>query len=204
MSDWYARKLAELQGAPLPSAPAPVQPPQYPPTAPLGHPGALPAHMAPYAPPPQPAAAPQTPGAHVGAQPGQVPQAFYSYNAETGAQVADDGHVAALYNSAATTGGSQLVKSNSTTCPNCNGGNYFTVQEGGVFSKATGTTVRAMQCADCGFPKVQAGSTGGALAGQRGGGGPAKAARQLPANHRVTVAVEGGGTATFEPPTGAR
>lgn len=199
MSDWYARKLAQIQGRqPAP----PTQQPQQP--GPM-LPGQLPAHLAPYASPPvqpQQQAPAQTPQAFVGAQPGQQPQQFYSYNAETGAQVADDGHVAALYNSAAQTGGSREVKENSTTCPNCSGGNYFTVQQGGVFTKS-GQTVHAMQCADCGFPKVQSGSQGGALGTARSSG-PARQARQLPPGHRVTVAVEGGGTATFEPPTGAR
>ncbi len=200
--DWYAQKLAELQGR-VPAGP--VGAPQYPPVAPPLQPGQLPPHLAPYATQPQPGLGYQgpagTPAAAPVAPPGQ--QQFFSYNAETGAQVADDGHVEMLYNSAAQTGGSKIVKNNSTNCPNCNGTNYFTIQEGGVFSKVHGGKVNAMQCADCGYPKIQAGSQGGALSSSRGGG-PARAARQLPANHRVTVAVEGGGYATFEPPTGAR
>lgn len=197
MNDWYARKLAQIQGQPA----APVAQPQQP--QPL-LPGQLPAHLAPYASPPvQPQqAAPQTPQAFVGAQPGQVPQQFTSYDAQTGAQVADDGTIAALYNSAAQTGGSKVVKENSSICPECNGGNYFTIPGGGVMNRE-GHRVQAQQCADCGYPKTQAGSHGGALQTARSQG-PARPARQLPANHRVTIAVEGGGTATFEPPTGAR
>lgn len=198
-SDWYARRLAQIQGQ-QPPPPAAVEPPRHAaPQQPL-LPGQLPPHLAPYATPPAQQAAPQTPGAFVGPQPGNVPQQFYSYNA-AGAQVPDDGHVALLYNSAAQTGGSKVVRENSNVCPNCNNPTYFTIQEGGVFSKAVGGQVKAMQCSTCNYPKVQAGSHGGSLGSARSAG-PAKQARQLPANHRVTVAVEGGGYATFDPPTG--
>lgn len=191
-SDWYARRLGQ-------SAPQPA-PPQYPPTAPL-QPGQLPPHLAPYAVPSTQPPQPNTPGSHQDTVPrGQ--QEFTSYDAATGAVTADDGTVAMLYNSAVQTGGSQVVKQNSSQCPNCNGGNYFTIAAGSVFSKSTGTKVSAMQCADCGYPTVQAGSTGGALASARSGG-PAKAARQLPANHRVTV-MDGSRAVTFEPNTGSR
>lgn len=210
-ADWYAKRLAQGRGGH-----APPQAPQYPPTMP---PGQLPPHLAPYAhpAPPQPAqGTPQAPPAGYGQQhapmnPAEVLQMIQSgqirgtsYTAE-GAQVADDGHVAMLQY-AATTGGSKQVRDNSETCPNCHMDTLFTIQSGGVWSKAVGGSVKAQQCGSCGWPKVQAGSTGGALSGSRGGGGPATPARQLPANHRVTVAVEGGGYATFEPPTstGAR
>lgn len=201
-ADWYAKKLAGLRG---PAAPAP---PQYPPTTP---PGQLPAHLAPYAQPPvdpRYAAQPQPGNGQYGPQgtPQAAPtqpsgQQFTTYDANTGAAVADDGHVALLVNSVAQTGGSNVVKNNSTACPNCGGGNYFTIQEGAVFSKATGGRVMAMQCADCNYPQVQAGSTGGALQSARSGG-PARAARQLPAGHRVSVVGEGGQQLTFAPPGG--
>lgn len=199
-ADWYARRLAEIQGQ-NPPPPAQVQPPPaaHPAQQPL--PGQLPAHLAPYATPPMhPQAAPQTPGAHVGPQAGQIPQQFYSFN-ENGQQVADDGHVALLYNSAAQTGGSKQVKENSGICPNCNEATYFTIPTGGVMNK-DGQTVRAMQCSTCNYPQVQSGSQGGTLATARGDGGPAHRARQLRRDHHVTVAVEGGGYATFEPPGG--
>lgn len=198
-ADWYAQKLAELQGR-GPAGP-PVGAPQYPPTLP---PGQLPSHLAPYATQPQAGLGVQGPAGTPLVGP-QMPagQHFYSYNAETGAQVEDDGHVALLYNSAAQTGGSKAVRENSTVCPNCNRDTLFVVQEGGVFSKLTGTTVKAQQCSYCNWPKIQSGSQGGSLATARSAG-PAHKARQLPSTHRVTVAVEGGGYATFEPPTGAR
>lgn len=192
MSDWYARKLAELRGgAPAP----PVGPPVYPPTA---APGALPPHLAPYAQPVhQPGLGHQGPHGTPQAPPAPQPQVYTSYDANTGAQVQDDGTIAALV-AAAQTGGSAAVKAGSTTCPNCGGGNYFTVAEGGVFSRSANAKVHAMQCADCNYPQVQAGSTGGALQNARSGG-PAKAARQLPEGHRVTVIGEGGRPQTFEP-----
>lgn len=199
-SDWYAQRLAQIrQGQSAP--PTTHSAPQYPPVAPPA-PGQLPAHLAPYAPPPQ---YQQTlPG---GGPPQQQqappPQQFTSYDANTGAQTVDDGTIAALYNSAVATGGSTVVRNNSSQCPNCNGSNYFTIQEGGVFSKQTGGRVNAMQCADCGYPKVQAGSSNGALQGTRSSG-PARAARQLPPDHRVSVTLPGGQQATFDPPTGSR
>lgn len=206
MSDWYARKLAELQGR---QAPPPPGPPQYPATQPLA-PGQLPPHLAPYAVPPAPAqyaAQPQPGNGQYGPQgtpqapPPQHPQQqFTSYDANTGAQVADDGTIAALV-MAAQTGGSREVQQGSSSCPNCGGGNYFTITGKGTFSRAAGGVVHAMQCADCNYPQVQAGSHGGALQGARSGG-PAKAARQLPAGHRVSVVDEGGRTVTFDPPTG--
>lgn len=207
MNDWYAQRLAQIraQQAGQPATPA-AGPQHYPPTG-------LPAHLAPYAAPQQPApyaAQPQpgngqygpqgTPQAPPAAPPGQQ---FTSYDANTGAQVADDGTVAMLYNSAAQTGGSTIVKNNSTGCPNCGGGNYFTIQEGGVFSKSAGGRVNAMQCADCNYPQVQSGSHGGSLGTARSAG-PAKQARQLAPGHRVTVVADGGGQVTFEPPTGSR
>lgn len=208
--DWYAQRLAQARQEQY-GTPAPQTAPQYPPIAPPA-PGQLPAHLAPYAQPqpqqqyatqPQPGNGQYGPQGTPQAPPAQPPgQQFISYNAETGAAVADDGHVALLYNSAAQTGGSNVVRQNSTQCPNCAGGNYFTVQEGGVMNR-DGHTVRAMQCADCGFPKVQAGSHGGALGTARSAG-PAKAARQLAPDHRVTVTLPGGQTATFDPPTGSR
>jgi len=137
-----------------------------------------------------------------GAAPQQQPQAYYSYDANTGAQVADDGTIQMLAESALRSGGSTIVRENTTQCPNCYENTYFDVQEGGVFSKAVGGIVHAKQCASCGYPKVQAGSHGGSLATARSSG-PARQARQLPRDHRVTVAVEGGGYATFDPPTGA-
>lgn len=194
MNDWYERRLAQIAGQ-RPGAP---QQPARPPAQPL-LPGQLPPHLAPYATPQ--AAPPQTPQAFTGAQPGQQPQRFISYDANTGVAVDDDGTVALLYNSAVQTGGSKSVREHSAQCPNCNGSNYFTLMEGGVFSKAAGGTVNAMQCADCGYPKVQAGSQGGALGTARSSG-PARKARQLPADHRVTVQLPGGGEATFEPPGG--
>lgn len=196
--DWYARKLAQARGQSTPPAATPPAPgpAQYPPTQPLA-PGQLPPHLAPYAQQvPQAPQQPQQPQEHL--PPAQ--QQFTSYNAETGAMVADDGHVAALVNAAAT-GGSKEVKEGSSICPNCGGGNYFTVA-GGVFSKVAGGKVSPMQCADCNYPAIQAGSTGGALGGSRSSG-PAKAARQLPAGHRVTV-LDGSRPVTFDPPTGAR
>lgn len=210
MSDWYARKLAELQGQPAaPAAPAaPVQAPQYPPTAPPG-PAPLPPHLAPYAPPPvqppyqgqpQPGYGAQGPAGTPQQPPAQPPgQQFYSYDANTGAQVADDGHVALLYNSAAQTGGSQLVKANTSQCPNC-GGRLFakTVSENGMPLR----TPAMAQCGDCNWPVVQAGSHGGALSSTKGSGS-ARPARQLPANHQVTV-MDGNQAVTFQPPTGAR
>jgi hypothetical protein len=60
-----------------------------------------------------------------------------------------------------------------------------------------------MQCADCNFPSIQAGSQGGPLGSARSSG-PARAARQLPSDHRVTVSLPGGGQATFESPQGSR
>lgn len=198
MSDsWYTRKLAELRGQPV--HPAPVAQPQYPPTQPLA-PGQLPPHLAPYAQPSQYAQPAPQPGQQ---QPPQLPQhqpQYTSYDANTGAQVADDGTIALLVG-AAQTGGSQVVRANSNACPNCGGGNYFTVTEGGVFSKAAGGRVNAMQCADCNYPQVQAGSHGGALQSARSAG-PAKAARQLPQGHRVTMTGEGGQQLTFDAPTG--
>lgn len=190
MSDYYARKIAELRGQQQP-APAPVGQPSYPP---VSLPGQLPAHLAPYAQPP----APQTPQAFVGAQPGQVPQHFFSYDANTGAQVEDDGTVALLYNSAAQTGGSKLVRENTSKCPNCGGTMFARAHsENGMPLR-----VPAMpQCGDCNYPVVQAGSTGGALASAKGGQGPAQAARQLPRNHRVTV-LDGSTSMTYEPPGG--
>src|SRR4051794_5787379 len=102
-ADWIARRLAQIQQEQgQQPRPQPAAAPHYPPTAPPA-PGQLPAHLAPYA---QQPAAPQTPQAFVGAQPGQAPQQFTSYNA-AGAQVPDDGHVALLYNSAVQTGGSK-------------------------------------------------------------------------------------------------
>lgn len=204
MSDWYARKLAELQGAPAAPAapPAPVQAPQYPPTA-------LPPHLAPYAAPPVQPPYQGQPAPGYGAQgpvgtPQQPPaappgQAFYSYDANTGAQVADDGHVALLYNSAAQTGGSAAVKAATSRCPNC-GGNLFqrTLAENGMPLR----TPASPQCGDCNWPVIQSGSQGGALGGSKGSG-PARAARQLPANHQVTV-MDGSQAVTFQPPTGAR
>ena len=204
--DWYARRLAQARG----QQPAP-QPPQAPTNLPAG-PGQLPPHLAPYAtqqpqqpPPGTPQAMPQgygQPRAPMSpaevlemVRTGQINNTSYTGD---GAQVADDGHVAMLAY-AASTGGSKQVKSHSEACPNCYKDTLFTIAEGGVWSKAVGGSVHAKQCGSCGWPKVQAGSTGGALAGAKSGG-PARPARQLPANHRVTVAVEGGGYATFEPP----
>lgn len=198
VSDWYARKLAELQGRQ--SAPAaPQQQPMYAPPPGALAPGQLPPHLAPYALPQPPQQVVQQPMPGAPQYPGQQPQ-YTSFDANTGAQVADDGTIAALA-AAAQTGGSTVVKSNSTSCPNCGGGNYFTIQEGGVFSKAVGGRVNAMQCADCGYPQVQAGSQGGALQGARSGG-PARSARQLPRDHRVSVIGEGGQTLTFDAPSG--
>jgi len=198
MSDWYARKLSELRGQPLVPGP-PASAPQYPPTQPLA-PGQLPPHLAPYAQPSQYVRQAPQPGQDPASQPPSQQPQYTSYDANTGAQVADDGTIA-LIAGAAQTGGSRVVQQNSDSCPNCGGGNYFTVQEGGVFSKSTGSRVHAMQCADCNYPQVQAGSHGGALQGSRSAG-PARAARQLPPGHRVTVIADGGQQVTFEPPTG--
>lgn len=201
MSDWYARKLAEMRGTPAPPPAGPPGPAQYPPTQPL-LPGQLPAHMAPYAQPSQYA----QPQPQQQQQPQQLPQApqqqYTTYDANTGAQVADDGTIGLIVASASN-GGSNAVKQGSSQCPNCNGGNYFTIPEGGIFSKSAGGKVNAMQCADCNYPNIQSGSQGGALTGSRSQG-PAKAARQLPSNHRVTVNLPGGGQATFDAPTGSR
>lgn len=201
-ADWYAQKLAQARQQPAPTAPPTGQPPHYPPVAPPVAPGQLPPHLAPYASPPQ-AYQPPAPGTpqDPAYQQGQ-PSQYFSYDAQTGAQVADDGTIKMLHDSAARTGGSTVVRANTTQCPNCFKDTFFEIQEGGIFSKLAGGTVHAKQCASCGFPKVQAGSTGGSLASARSSG-PARQARQLPSNHRVTVAVEGGGYATFEPPTGA-
>lgn len=190
MSNWYAERLAQIQGRTAPPPPA-VQPPQYPPTAP---PAQLPAHLAPYATPQQ-----QNAPGHYPPQPGQVPQSFHSYNAETGAQMQDDGTIALLYHAAADTGGSALVKANTSVCPNCNGTMYArTLAENGMPLR----TPAMPQCGDCNYPVVQSGSQGGAIKSSTRADGPPRRARQLPNNHRVTVMTEAG-MQTFDAPTGA-
>lgn len=193
MSEWYAKRLAEMQGRPQ-TQPAPaVQAPQYPPTAPVPN-TQLPQHLAPYATPQQLNA----PG-HYAPQPGQVPQAFHSYNAETGAQTADDGHVELLYHAVADTGGSTIVKANTSVCPNCGGTMYARIHaENGMLLR----TPAMPQCGDCNYPVVQSGSQGGAIKQSTRADGPPRRARQLPSNHRVTVMTEAG-MQTFDPPTGA-
>lgn len=190
--DWFARKLAE-RGATRPVAPPAATPPRAP--------GALPAHMAPYAPQPQPVGdyaqqGPEGTPAAPPAVPAGQPQ-FTTYDAATGAAVADDGHVAALYNAAIQTGGSRGVKEAASQCPEC-GGTMFARDraENGMKLRMPA----APQCVDCGYPVVQSGSTGGAL-GHAKSSGPAQRARQLPAGHQVTV-MDGSQAVTFAPPTG--
>jgi len=189
--DWFARKLAEKSGRPV------MQPQQLPPTQPR-QPGALPAHMAPYAVQPTPSEyGSQGPvGTPEAAPVAPQGQQFISYDANTGAQVADDGHVAMLYNAAAQTGGSRAAKAAASQCPEC-GGTMFARDraENGMPMR----TPAMPQCVDCGYPVVQSGSRGGAL-GSAKGSGPARMARQLPPQHQVTV-MDGNRAVTFQPPT---
>lgn len=184
--DWYAQRLAQARTPAQPQQ----QPPQYPPTQ-------LPPHLAPYAAQPQPGLGQQGPAGTPTAPPQMAPgQQYYTYNAQTGAQMADDGHVALLVNSAVQTGGSAVVKANTSQCPNCGGTMYAkTMSENGMPLR----TPAMSQCGDCNYPVVQAGSHGGALRSAKGSG-PAHAARQLPSNHQVTV-MDGTHAVTFAPPS---
>lgn len=171
-SDWYTRALGKMR------APAPPPPPGS--TASL-HYAAL-APGAPYAPAQQP-------------QP--QPHGYTTYDANTGAQVADDGHVAMLIQAAESTGGSKRVRENSGICPECASPNYFAraFTENGMPMRMPA----APRCYDCGYPVVQAGSArGGATSARRSG--PAQRARQLPASHTVTM-LDGSVPVSF-PPSG--
>ncbi len=159
-SDWWARAIGR------------AAPPSAPPTGSTAAPRAYPATPPPQGyqqPPPQQ----QTQG-----------QGLFSYDAQTGAQVADDGHVAMLINAAAQTGGSKKVRENSSTCPECGSGNYFARKytESGMPMRMEA----APRCYDCGYPVVQAGSGRGSANTARSDG-KAQPARQLPRNHAVTV-----------------
>lgn len=123
-----------------------------------------------------------------------TPPPLTTYDANTGAQVQDDGFMSRIANAALTTGGTQKVKENSGKCPECGSGNFFARKY-----TENGMTLRieaAPRCFDCGFPVIQAGSAhGGATAARNEG--PAHSARQLPHGHQVTVQ-EGGRSYTFD------
>ena len=91
--------------------------------------------------------------------------------------------------------GAQLTQQ-SQTCPNCNGPNLFIIGTGGVMGP-NGQQVRPMICDDCGYPRPQAFSKGGAgnLAKVVGSAQPA---RQLAPGHVITVKGEGGGDVTLQ------
>lgn len=157
-SDWWARAMGR---AAQPSAPPPGST-----AAPRTYPGAPPYQQAP--------------------PPGEQPpiQGLYSYDAQTGAQVADDGHVAMLINAAAQTGGSRAAREGSSNCPHCNSGNYFARNR--TENGAPMRNPASPRCYDCGYPVLQAGSPGGPANTVRPSG-EAHRARQLPRNHAVTV-----------------
>jgi Zn ribbon nucleic-acid-binding protein len=177
-ADWWAKKLATTPATrPAPSVPV--------------YPGAVQQPVA-----PQVGAHPLLPGQLAAAQQAP-PQQFYSYDANTGAQIADDGHVAVLYESALQTGGTKKRLEANGVCPECNGTNFFaqTHDENGM---AYRSGPKSPQCFDCGFPIVQAGSRTGALAGSSSGKGQRpRQARQLPEGHDVSVVLEGNVPMTF-------
>lgn len=131
---------------------------------------ALPAHLAPYA----------RPG--VGAQgPQGTPQAP-PMPQQTAQNLSE-----ALAGDYRPRAGAAQNEEHSTSCPNCYGASYFEVVGAGatVFNH-NGQKVHSMQCTDCGYPVVQAGSRGGAL-GSAAGTGPARAARQYEPGRPVEV-----------------
>lgn len=126
----------------------------------------------------------------------QVPESVpTSYDARTGQPTADDGVMATLVNAALSTGGSQKVKEDSGTCPECGSGNFFAQRrtENGMPMRVEA----AARCFDCGYPIIQAGSSHGGATSARVDGTATKA-RQLGKGHRVTI-VDGGRTHTFDP-----
>lgn len=178
-SDWWARKLG--------TQPAQQQQPTAPPTIMPGM------HQAP-AYPQQPPVIPQyvPPGQP---QPPPGPQSVVSYNQQTGQPMADDGIMSQVMTAALATGGSQKVKEDSGTCPECGGGNYFAQRR-----TENGMPLRieaAPRCFDCGYPLIQSGSAHGGASAARVDSNKVTRARQLPKNHAVTVVGEGGRMETF-------